>query len=215
MQEKTKSINKKSKEIFKKQFYSLEPDDYELLSNYVSSQEKVKVKHITCGFIYEVTPNRFLEGRRCPKCKGGVAYSHEDFLTKMNSLKKGKEYKLLDTYINNHTKIKFLHKKCDNVFLMRPRNFVMGDRCPYCSKRKKKNLEEYKEDVKKIRGKEFEVIGEYKNNKTKILIKHITCGLEKEYYPKDFLYKGVRCDCEKKSKGEIIISKGGIYLTEE
>lgn len=41
---------------------------YSLLSEYEHAHRKIKVKHEICGYIYEVTPNNFLNGKRCPKC---------------------------------------------------------------------------------------------------------------------------------------------------
>jgi uncharacterized protein with PIN domain len=50
--------------------------EYVLLSNYVNSKTKVLLKHNKCGNVYEVTPNNFMTGYRCPFCnspKGEVA----------------------------------------------------------------------------------------------------------------------------------------------
>ena len=62
-------MKKKTVEEFKKEFYELTNNDYELLSNYETAIKKVKVKHKECGNEYEVTPNTFLTGRRCPYCR--------------------------------------------------------------------------------------------------------------------------------------------------
>lgn len=59
---------KKSNEDFKKGVYDLVGNDYTFLDPYVNSGTKIKVKHNKCGNIYEVTPNNFLQGYRCPYC---------------------------------------------------------------------------------------------------------------------------------------------------
>lgn len=43
--------------------------EYQLKSNYVNALTKVKMLHITCGNTWEITPNKFKMGRRCPKCR--------------------------------------------------------------------------------------------------------------------------------------------------
>ena len=53
---------------FKKKFLETSNSEYELLTEYQKSTIKVKVKHLKCGHIYEVTPNKWLNGRRCPNC---------------------------------------------------------------------------------------------------------------------------------------------------
>ena len=44
----------------------------------------------------------------------------------------GDEYQVLGEYINATTKIGMLHKKCLNKYEVTPRNFSMGNRCPFC-----------------------------------------------------------------------------------
>lgn len=41
---------------------------YEVLGVYSGSNEKILIKHTTCGHQYLVTPNNFLSGSRCPAC---------------------------------------------------------------------------------------------------------------------------------------------------
>jgi hypothetical protein len=50
-------------------------EGYILLSEYINSQTKVKIKHIACGDEFEITPNKFKQGRRCPKCSGVKRYT--------------------------------------------------------------------------------------------------------------------------------------------
>ena len=59
---------KKTVQQFKEQFYELAKGEYELLSDYKSDGEYVKVKHLVCGREYYVTPSHFIGGRRCRPC---------------------------------------------------------------------------------------------------------------------------------------------------
>ena len=54
-------------------------------------------------------------------------------------------------------------------------------------------------------GDEYDVLGEYVNNRTKILVRHKKCGCEWKVIPKDIL-RDRRCPKCIQSKGEIYIS---------
>jgi hypothetical protein len=89
----------------------------------------------------------------------------------------GNEFEVLGEYINSYTKIKIKHNVCGNVFLQFPTTFIKGKiRCPKCAKNLKKTTGDFKKEVFNIFGDEYEVLGEYINNHTKIEIKHNVCG---------------------------------------
>lgn len=60
---------KKDTEDFKREVFELVGTEYEVLSDYENSHKKIEMKHIDCSHIYQVTPDKFLGGRRCPNCK--------------------------------------------------------------------------------------------------------------------------------------------------
>jgi len=60
---------KKTTEEFKKEVFKLVKEEYEVLSEYHSALSKIDILHLTCGEVYPVKPNNFLNGDRCPKCK--------------------------------------------------------------------------------------------------------------------------------------------------
>lgn len=60
---------KKDTEQFKKEVFELVGDEYTVLGEYVTSGRKLLMKHSLCGHEYLVTPNKFMIGRRCPRCK--------------------------------------------------------------------------------------------------------------------------------------------------
>lgn len=64
----TKSIAKSHDQFISEVCNSIE-NEYEIISTYKHVNKKVKVRHITCGHVYEVTPHNFKKGRRCPRCK--------------------------------------------------------------------------------------------------------------------------------------------------
>jgi hypothetical protein len=191
---------RKTTETFKKEVLERVGDEYTLLSKYgTNNMEKVKIRHNVCSYTYWVSPNRFLCGRRCPRCKGGVKKTHLEFLLKVRKLSNG-EYQVLSTYTNNKTKVKFCHLKCGYIYYKEPRGFINGDRCPKCSGLIKRDTDSFKKKVFELVSDRYEVLGDYKNNHSKILFKHIKCNNSFFMCPKDFTKKnGNRCPfCKKK-----------------
>jgi very-short-patch-repair endonuclease/mRNA-degrading endonuclease RelE of RelBE toxin-antitoxin system len=58
----------KTTEKFKKEIYELVGNEYSVLSEYINSRTKIKIKHNKCGYIYNTEPGNLLKGRRCPIC---------------------------------------------------------------------------------------------------------------------------------------------------
>ncbi|SER93003.1 hypothetical protein SAMN04487944_11316 [Gracilibacillus ureilyticus] len=59
---------RKTDDQFKKEVFDLGGEDYQPLTKYIIAHQKLIMKHNACGYKYWVTPNKFLQGRRCPKC---------------------------------------------------------------------------------------------------------------------------------------------------
>lgn len=60
---------KKTTEDFYEEVKEITNGEYELLTEYLTALDNIKLKHMKCGHEYEVRPNDFLNGNRCPKCK--------------------------------------------------------------------------------------------------------------------------------------------------
>jgi ssDNA-binding Zn-finger/Zn-ribbon topoisomerase 1 len=121
------------------------------------------------------------------------------------------EYSVLSKYKKVNIKILFKHNICGNEFYMTPGNFLQGQRCPECMKKKivlsrTKTHKEFLNDVYNLTGNEYSVLSNYINNKEKIKIRHNICGYEYFTRPNDFL-SGCRCPKCNESKGEKLISK--------
>jgi uncharacterized protein with PIN domain len=179
--------------------------EYTFLDEYINSSTKIKVKHNTCGHTYKVEPNSFLQGKRCPYCYGNVKKTDAQFKKEVFDLV-GDEYTFLDEYANTHTKLRVKHNKCGNVYGVRPHDFFRGNRCPYCSGKMKKTDAQFKQEVQKLVGGEYDFLDTYADSKTKIRVKHNKCGNIYEVQPSNFL-QGYRCPYCSNSKGELIISK--------
>lgn len=57
-------------EDFKHTIFELTGNDFELLSEYKTAKTKVLMKHNKCGNKFEITPDNFKSGNRCPFCAG-------------------------------------------------------------------------------------------------------------------------------------------------
>lgn len=132
----------KTTESFKNDIYELEGENYILLSEYRSSKEKVTLKHIECGTVYDVTPTSFITGgNRCPACKGkriskSKTKTHEEFVKEIFNLEQD-NYDVASTYTSSYEKVKFRHNKCGNEFFMLPSSFLnANNRCPKCARSK-------------------------------------------------------------------------------
>ena len=184
-------IKKKDTEIFKNKVFELVGDEYKVLSEYKNNSTKIKMKHNKCGHIYTVRPACFLKGARCPKCFGKNKKNTDIFKAEVFDLYKG-EYTVLGEYKNADIKILVRHNPCGKEYEVRPSSLLRGHRCMECFGSKKKTLEQFKEEVFKLVGNDYNVLGEYVNADIKTLIKHNKCGHEYLVQPKKFL-SGRRC----------------------
>ena len=57
-------------EDFKKTIFELTGDEFELLSEYKTAKTKVLMRHKKCGNEFEIKPDNFKCGNRCPFCAG-------------------------------------------------------------------------------------------------------------------------------------------------
>ena len=129
--------------------------------------------------------------------------THEEFIQIVNQ-KHNNEYEILGEYKTAHSKINVRHNKCGREYITTPNHLVRGHGCKECSKVRKTPEEFIKEIHNKTNG-EYSVLSEYKNTRTKVLMKHNACGHEWQVLVDAFLYGGSRCPtCSKKRAGELI-----------
>ena len=197
--------DKETDEQFHQEVYILVGNEYTFLDSYVNAMTKLRVKHNKCGNIYEVTPNSFLRGSRCPYCAGLAKKTDKEFKQEVYDLV-GNEYIFLDSYVNAKTKIRVRHNKCGNVYKVKPTHFLTGIRCPYCNGNFKKTNEEFKQEIYDLVDNEYTFLDTYVNTHTKLRVRHNECGNVYKVAPTTFL-SGYRCPYCNSSKGELIIDK--------
>lgn len=186
----------KTTEQFKREVYELVGNEYEVLTEYVHAHHKLQVQHNKCGYEYWVTPGKFLQGRRCPRCNHGYTLSTKEFTDIVHGLV-GDDYIVLGDYRGTDYKIEMIHRLCGYKWNVVPKHFLAGSRCPACAGNIKRSHRQFANEVYLLVGNEYRVIGEYESTDTPILLEHDACGLTFPVAPKHFL-RGTRCpDCAK------------------
>jgi very-short-patch-repair endonuclease len=185
---------------FKDYVKDITNNEYELKSEYVKSSIKVKIRHNKCGNEYEVTPNHFQQGRRCPYCCNTQKLSIRKVQDTLDSKYGKNNYSVISkTYKNNKTPILVKHNICGHKFKATPNCLVKkkGTKCPYCFPMKvRKTNEQFLQEVYDAVGNEFTFLEDYVTNDTKIKVRH-NCDLCNNYEfkvrPYNFLKSKIRC----------------------
>lgn len=135
---------RKTQEEFVKEVNEKFPNQYEVIGTYVNAKEKIKIKHITCGNVWSVTPSNLLHGYSCPICNGGSLRTKESFEKVIEKLYPNK-YKILGEYIDARTKILVEHVDCGYKWEITPDNLKRGKGCPHCNVYKSRAIYEIEE----------------------------------------------------------------------
>jgi very-short-patch-repair endonuclease len=106
--------------------------DYDL-SNYINRTSKINIICKEHGDFYQ-TPHKHLQGKGCPKCKGGVKSNIHEFIIKVDSLHNSKYTYDKSVYINNYTNITITCKEHGD-FYQKPTNHLQGKGCTKCVKK--------------------------------------------------------------------------------
>lgn len=107
-----------------------------------------------------------------------------------------------DKYINANSKLKFICDKNHECSISWA-DFQHGTRCKECYNiSRRKSHEQFELELQEKYKGEYSVIGEYKNNRDKILFLHNTCGTYFETIPFSILGRGDGCPLCSISKGE-------------
>lgn len=183
---------------------------------YKNSQTKVEIicpKHSS----FWVRPDAHVRKVGCPKCKGGVSYTKQEFIYKASLLHNNKyDYSKVE-YINSDNKVEIICPHHGSFFI-RPANHIAGQSCSSCSGVKKKNTEEFIEQSIQVHSNKYsydETI--YVNNRTNVKIYCQKHGyfeqIPKEHLkgrgcPKCLVYLG-------ENKIELILNKLNVFYIKE
>lgn len=178
--------------------------DIEILGTYTNNRTKILCKCKVDGYEWTPVPDSLLQGVGCPKCAGNIKLTHEQFIERLHQINPNIE--VLGTYVNSQTKIKFRCAICGHEWKTKPNSLLNGCGCLKCGHRtsaQKQSMtqEQFITKVKQINP-NIEVLGTYKNNRTKILCKCKKCGYEWKAIPHCLLLRGTGCPKCNTSKGE-------------
>lgn len=95
----------------------------------------------------------------------------------LDYLQENPQFTLIDwTQANDDKKrpaAKFLCNSCNNIFIRRTYTFLKDPKCPFCDYASKKNTINRN---KWLNERGYELLSEYKDNKTPVEIRHLKCG---------------------------------------
>ena len=195
---------KKTNEEFIDEIKGLVGDEYTFLEPYQTAQIKLCVKHNKCGYEYQVSPHKFLAGRRCPKCSGHMIYTPDQFNRKIHGIV-GDEYTVLTDYVRTNKKVKFKHNKCGYEFDMRPNCFLQVQRCPKCQNQIHYTEEMFIKKLTELYPNEFTLVSKFTKTDDPVTLRHNECGKEFTTLAKHVLHDGIGCTWCSKSRGERMI----------
>ena len=184
-------------------------------TEYVNANTKVCIICPEHGEFWQ-SPDNHLHKQGCPLCANinrllKKSENTETFTIKANSVH-NKEYDYSYVkYVNAHTKVCIIHKKCGYMFWQTPNSHLRGSGCPKCSNNLPLNNENIIERFKIIHGDKYNYSKvKYVNNHTKVCVE---CPIHGEFWqtPNNHL-QGQGCPKCKQSKME---EKIRIFLEEE
>ncbi|MGV2886793.1 hypothetical protein [Paenibacillus taichungensis] len=163
------------------------------MEDYLGIKSKIKMLHKSCGSIIYPQPYEFLSNStRCRTCANKIlSIGQKRFIEKVSNLT-DESYEVLGEYINNHTNIEMRHKVCNQTFSPRPKSFLEGTRCPYCSGRRS-NKETFVRELQNVVGEEYILVSDYVDKNNKVDLLHNRCEKIYKVKPVNFLKTGYRC----------------------
>lgn len=192
--EANKSCTRKSTDKFIEEVRKLNPD-IEVLGDYINSKAPIECKCKKCGTTWNPIPNTLLLGHGCPECavssrsrKRNRGYA-DRFASRLETI--NPDIAILSDYEKADEKISCKCLKCGNVWSATPSMLLSGYGCPKCGTKKahdatRKTTQQFKDQLE-VANPDIELLGEYSNNSTPILVRCRVCGYEWNAFPKSLL----------------------------
>ena len=199
---------KKTHDEFLRDARAIHGDEYEYLELYKGVFIKMPMKHLKCGNIFYMKPDKHINAKqRCSHCYKAKEKTNSEFVTEAIAMH-GHRYEYISGYIGWEEKMTIKCLVCKYVFDQKSGSHLRGQGCPKCGGTMKKTTEEFIEDAKRIRTDFADYdYGEavYVNSETHLKLKHKICGLEVLQTPDNHLqkYGCNRCTSKNYSKESI------------
>lgn len=191
---------KKNTTQFQEELDTKYPGEFQVLSEYKTSADRITVLHKKCNKIIETQACGLLARGGCSYCYGNHKRTTQQYIEELNCKRPG-EFEVLGSYVRSNKPIKVRHK-CGYVYEPQARAILNGSHCPKCAGTQRYSTEEFVDKVKKITGGDYLVLDNYVDTRTKIRFKHLSCANIFMMRPNSFI-SGKRCPlCKKMSRGE-------------
>lgn len=125
-------LRTKPDDIYKNEVKEKFGDEYLVYGKFIKGQQKMKYKHLKCGYEFTMYPNTFIKGCGCPKCSHKMKMTTELFKQEVFDLV-ADEYSVVGEYQNAHAKIEIRHNSCGTIYKTCRHSFLKGNRCPCCA----------------------------------------------------------------------------------
>jgi len=180
-------LEKLTKETLQERSDKKHNNTYEIIGECLGRDKKIKIKHLTCGTIFETTPASHLLKLGCCSTCFKLEKSSKENLQEESNKKHNFEYKIIGEYKNCDTHIEIKHLICGNSFKQTPYKHLSNNRCPICYGKNKLSKEILQKRSDEKYNKEYTILGDYVNNYEPILIRHDKCGAEYKQIPNNHL----------------------------
>lgn len=160
-----------------------------VVGEYVSASSPIAVSCNKCNYMWSPVASSLLAGNGCPRCGKRLRITHKQFVEEMRAI--NEDIQILGEYKTKKKPVTVKCRKCGRVWDATPDSLLRGHGCAKCSGILKKTTKEFKDEISKLNN-HFEVIGEYINARTKILVRCTGCGFERFAVP-DSLLRGLKC----------------------
>lgn len=204
---------RKTQEEFVEEVNRVHNGNVEVLGLYEMIETPIKIRYRDCGHEEMKKPVKLLIGQGCGQCRfkrlsKTKQRTKEQFVDDLH--KKGIYYiEVLSDFNGVRDKITVRNSQCGHIYDANAGNILMGSGCPKCHGMK--SHDEFVSIIEEKYPMKYDILGTYKNNRTKILVRHKPCGYEWTTSPKDLL-NAERCPRCMKSRGELYIEE---YLKRE
>jgi len=174
-------------------------NDIKILSEYQGSKSKIKCECKKCGNKWETEARNLLRGNGCPVCnKSNPKLTTEQYKIQLKKI--NPNIIVVGEYTGNGNKIACKCKICGYEWYPFASTIKSGHGCPNCKALKDRlSKEEFKNRVRE-NNPNFEILGEYQNQETKIKVKCLRCNTELLVSPQGLMKgKDVCKSCYRKS----------------
>lgn len=182
-------MRKKTNEQFASELAQALPS-VSMVGQYTNARTKVAVRCNSCGYDWAANPFDLLNQHGCPRCAGKERKTPKRFREEVAAINPSLE--IIGEYVNTSTKIETRCRKCGYSWMANPSTLRKGIGCPACGGTLKKSHEEFARKLHEVNP-DIEILGKYKNNRTKLLVRCLTCGHEWSQTPHNLLDARSRC----------------------